>query len=387
MIRTPQRVDPVDLSRLIDLAYEAPFQSSGWQEFTSAAAETLQTRLAMFHHMNPADPAHSLHVAGGIDESVSQAFSPRWTEDGDDIYLRAMRDQPAGTIRLGDEIIPPKVAHQTEIHRQLAAPWKLEHFLFASLGSHDGATSVLSLGRHVDDEPFNGNDVGLLSRALLPHLCRSITVHRSITSIRDNNALLATMFDIAPCGIVAFDDRGQPLIINETAASMFSRNDGLALRNGKLHCADANIQGRLEAALLNAIAISQGQSVPPPAAVPIAREAKTQPYQVVFSPLNQRSGSLDLVKRAACIALIYGPRFNSNPDPSGTLMTTYGLSKAEARLVKTLLTGKTMREAAAALSISPNTAKTHLSRVFHKTGVHSQTALLHLIANQTRLWP
>ena len=39
-----------------------------------------------------------------------------------------MRDQPVGTIRLSSDIVDPEIAHQSEIHQELAAPWKLEYF-------------------------------------------------------------------------------------------------------------------------------------------------------------------------------------------------------------------------------------------------------------------
>ena len=383
MVNSPVTLDPVELSRLISLAYEAPFLASGWRDFTTAAARLLQTRFAMIHRMDFANQPKSIHVAGGIDESFNHAFTPRWGEGGDDIYLQAMLDQPAGAIRLSSEIVAPDLAHQTEIHRELAAPWQLEYFLFASLGSHDGVTSVLSLARCIDDDPFTTADIDLLSQALLPHLCRSISVHTSIASIRQNNALLAAMIDMAPCGIVVFDVSGRPILVNESAAAMFARDRGLALRNGKLRTADSRAQAMLDAALPNAIALSQGQLARPPAPIVIPRNGGAQPCQLVFSPLTKHSETAELPGRAACVALIYDER-GHQPDLPADLAGTYGLSKAEVRLCKTLLTGKTAQQAADALNISPNTVKTHLSRIFHKTGVHSQTALLHLLTTQVQ---
>ena len=60
----------------------------------------------------------------------------------------------------------------------------------------------------------------------------------------------------------------------------------------------------------------------------------TQPCQLVFSPFRQQTESVDIPKRAACIALIYDERRNRHPDLSADLTKAYGLSKAEARLCK-----------------------------------------------------
>jgi DNA-binding CsgD family transcriptional regulator len=62
------------------------------------------------------------------------------------------------------------------------------------------------------------------------------------------------------------------------------------------------------------------------------------------------------------------------------LRSTYGLTSAEVRLCQAMLEGKSLSEAASDTRISRNTAKTHLSRVFNKTGVRSQSALLRLLS-------
>jgi DNA-binding CsgD family transcriptional regulator len=84
---------------------------------------------------------------------------------------------------------------------------------------------------------------------------------------------------------------------------------------------------------------------------------------------------------------------STNTHPSAAIMDTgecgnlpallnavYGLSRAEVRLCQALIQGQTLLEASMTLDISRNTAKTHLARVFDKTGVHSQAGLLRMLA-------
>jgi DNA-binding CsgD family transcriptional regulator len=49
-----------------------------------------------------------------------------------------------------------------------------------------------------------------------------------------------------------------------------------------------------------------------------------------------------------------------------------------------MLEGKSLVEAATVLTISRNTAKTHLARIFAKTGVASQASLLRLLSKGSR---
>lgn len=62
----------------------------------------------------------------------------------------------------------------------------------------------------------------------------------------------------------------------------------------------------------------------------------------------------------------------------------YGLSGAQERLARHLIDGRDLSCAAGALGISPNTAKTHLQRIYDKTGVRAQPALVRLLLNADR---
>jgi len=61
------------------------------------------------------------------------------------------------------------------------------------------------------------------------------------------------------------------------------------------------------------------------------------------------------------------------------LRSHFGLTPAEARLALHLVTGETLRSAAAKLSISYQTARTHLKNIFKKTTTYRQTQLVIVI--------
>ena len=51
------------------------------------------------------------------------------------------------------------------------------------------------------------------------------------------------------------------------------------------------------------------------------------------------------------------------------MAAAYGLTPAETRLLESLLAGRNFAETATSLGIALTTAKTHLDRIFQKTGV------------------
>jgi DNA-binding CsgD family transcriptional regulator len=65
-------------------------------------------------------------------------------------------------------------------------------------------------------------------------------------------------------------------------------------------------------------------------------------------------------------------------------LTPFGLIPAETRVLERLLRDMSLVAAAAALGIAETTAKTHLSRIFAKTGVSRQPELVALVHTSCR---
>ncbi len=62
----------------------------------------------------------------------------------------------------------------------------------------------------------------------------------------------------------------------------------------------------------------------------------------------------------------------------------YALSRTQEKLACEVIAGRDLTTAAATLGISPNTAKTHLQRIYDKIGVRTQPALVRLLLNADR---
>jgi DNA-binding CsgD family transcriptional regulator len=59
-----------------------------------------------------------------------------------------------------------------------------------------------------------------------------------------------------------------------------------------------------------------------------------------------------------------------------TAAEIYGLSPAQARLARLIVDGHDLAGAAGVLGVSINTLRTHLQRMFDRTGARSQAALV-----------
>ena len=73
------------------------------------------------------------------------------------------------------------------------------------------------------------------------------------------------------------------------------------------------------------------------------------------------------------------------PAKIGAIAAAFRLTPAETRALEQLLSGMSLVEAAAALKVAETTPKTHLSRIFAKTGVSRQAEFVALVDRQNEL--
>ena len=72
------------------------------------------------------------------------------------------------------------------------------------------------------------------------------------------------------------------------------------------------------------------------------------------------------------------PLGSTSPFPAELFVRHYGVTPAECRLLMALVQGMTLKDAADTLGIAHATAKSHLARLFQKTGSERQADLVRL---------
>jgi len=208
--------------------------------------------------------------------------------------------------------------------------------------------------------------------------------HRALENGRQRNAALSAVMDMTPYGLVVFDTRAQTLMVNKPASRMFGTGEGLTMVNGRLHAAVPEAHARLENALSMAVHGALGAVIPAPDPVIVPRNGNSHPYHVVFSRLQFDDRAHDLPDGSAVMAIIHEDWPSGSKYLPFTLQYVYKLTASEVRVCQAMLVGKSLSESAATLNISRNTAKTHLTRIFSKTGVRSQAELLRLLSTGIR---
>jgi DNA-binding CsgD family transcriptional regulator len=213
--------------------------------------------------------------------------------------------------------------------------------------------------------PERGREDGLIGPGVIQEM-RVFERHNGEWKI----ALLGFLdTNAAPDGavMVRVDASGTVLWKSLAAEAVLAESDDLVIRGGRLRFRDRAADRRFEAALAWAATLDKDY-MSTHGAVPIVVEAgegiASRIYWVIADggmimlSLGNTMVSEDRLKVAALI---------------------YGLSPAQRRVAALVAEGLTLAEIAARMAITSNTARTHLDRIFEKTGVRTQTALVRVL--------
>jgi FixJ family two-component response regulator len=117
----------------------------------------------------------------------------------------------------------------------------------------------------------------------------------------------------------------------------------------------------------------------PPITVALERSGEKPPERVVVVPVSTGAEPL--------AAIVLGRLDRKTIAPAAELLCAlYGLTQAEGAVAVRIVAGDTLQQGCDALGIAITTGRTHLSRVFAKTGTSSQSDLVGLVLSGPALF-
>jgi DNA-binding CsgD family transcriptional regulator len=231
-----------------------------------------------------------------------------------------------------------------------------------------GATAALWLFRRRGAcfEPSALDDL----HTLVPHLSRAVALQARVERAEKRAAEAGDAFDRVALGVVLVDGEAKPILANRAAKRIAGQQDGFTIAADGLRGATPGDTRMLQ----GAIAGVAGEGSAAGLGLRLSRLSSSRPYEVVVVPIS-RARRWPARRRRTAVVFISdaGPALVS---PAQLVHDLYGLSEAETRLALLLLSGQGMREAAATLGVSRNTAHSQLASIFRKTETSSQAELV-----------
>jgi DNA-binding CsgD family transcriptional regulator len=278
-----------------------------------------------------------------------------------------------GAVFLGQQLCPDGVLERSEFYADFLRPMSTFHEFCGIISVDAAAASVIASLRPKERGPFDDSDT-LLLKTLMPHLQRALALQRRIAALETSSASAMDVLDTLPYGIVLISADVKVLLVNRFAKAIIDQNDGLTVIRQDLCTRRTEDTQRLRKLIHESVATSLGRGLRAGGTMNIPRPSQRCSFHVLVTPVHLRP-ILPSAQQPAAAAFISDPECQFET-PVQTLGHLFELSHAEARLAAVLIKGYSLREASEELSVSLSTVRTHLQKLFEKTGTKRQATLI-----------
>jgi DNA-binding CsgD family transcriptional regulator/PAS domain-containing protein len=360
--------------KLIDEIYDASLDSRRW----SGVIETL---CPLFGCVGGALLQRSRESAemdfiefGGLDAATRSAYQQHYAARS--VWMpSAFRG--SGELVIGHELAPDKRRFErSEFYNDWLRPQNVYDAIGGVIRRTPASLTVLTVLREARAGLVADGDERLFLR-LMPHVRRAIDIHRRLYGVQLQRDGALRALEALRIGILLADRRARVIFANGAAEAILRRCDGLMLVRDQLRATRSDDTERLARMIRGAAGTTLGNGEDAGGIILLATRTGA-PLSVLVTPCP-RVGLLE----PAVLVFIAEPR--PAPIESRHIATFYGLTPAEARLLRALADGERVADYAERAGITRNTAKTHLKQIFAKTGTKRQTELVRLLVSNPML--
>lgn len=236
------------------------------------------------------------------------------------------------------------------------------------------SASNLTMGRHESAGPVTDVELEGL-RMLAPHMRRALAISQVLELKTIEAATFVSTLETFNSAILLVDEETAFVHANAAAATMLKAKYPFTLNDNRLVLPQATATEALREAVRNTATgsltlLSRGAGI----LVSLDDEA---PMVLHVMPLLRSEYDRYAEQRAAA-AIFASPAAAPPQMPADALALLYGLTPAETRVFEMLVDGERQSEIALKLGLALSTVKTHLHRVFEKTGYTRQVDLVRL---------
>ncbi len=367
------------LTAMIGRIYEASTEPEKWESVLGVICDELRAEGALLGFTDLARIDVTIQCNARLDPELLVLFNERHR---DNPWTRvAANHASARGGKLSDTVVPYSALRRTALHADILAPQRIRSALFTTLLTQGSGAAGLALMYR--DGPRTVTPALMESNNLLTaHLGRALYITSQLHHAEMRRHAAEEAIDRLRRGVFMLDALGGVCFVNTAAGKMIAGADGLRIRDGQLHVADAAAARRLaalQAEVLAPLSVPRMEGV-----VLVPRPSGRQPYVIILTRVPT------LLAVQGVHPAVIG--FITDPDADLALATQqlgglFGLTPMEARIAVAIVSGKTLPAAARALGIRPSTARTHLKSVFDKTGIRSQTSLVRMLTEVARCLP
>ncbi len=369
------RLDHDQLSSVIGDIYDCILDPDGWVGVLNRITQTTDAAYTTIALASPNDSHGRFAAHSSWDTERMRVLQAEYGFDDIPGLKPAVIgdiDTPLTTLNCLDEA----ELQATRFYREWAAPQGLREGCMVKFVDTSDRIGLLGTSIRANRDVISADEQRFLA-LLSPHLRRAALIGDLLDRARVMAHFYRETLDALATPIVFTDAGGGILHANASAERMLSADAPIQSRGGVLQPRNPAMAG----ALLTAIAVAANADAAIGArgiGLPISG-AGAAPAVAYVLPLT--AGTARAAFRPARAAVFISTTISTAPIPEAVLITLFDLTPAEARVLLKVGSGVGAAAAAQALGIGENTMKTHLNRIYAKTGTSRQPDLVKLIAD------
>jgi DNA-binding CsgD family transcriptional regulator/PAS domain-containing protein len=362
------------LSRLITDIYDTALDPALWPGVLASMAGTMNAQASALLSKDSSRKSVDAYCHTGLDPHFERTYVDTYGKLGP-VATSAFCD----TDRIASipELMPYDEYCRTCFYREWAKPQGWADVAVSVLEKSASGCVYLSFARN-ETAGMVDDDMRRRMVLLMPHVRRAVLVGKAIEFKQAEAAAFADMLDGLSAGLFLLDAGGRIVHANAAANEMLDAADFLRMTCGRLLAGDPQADQTLRDALA-ATGNGDAEIGVRGIALPlIAHDGVRHVAQV----LQLTSGA----RRAAgmtytATAALFVRKATLAPPPAPDVIgKTYNLTPAELRVLLAIVEIGGVPEVADALGVAATTVKTHLGRLFEKTGTGRQADLVKLVA-------
>ncbi|MEQ1592391.1 MAG: hypothetical protein ABL892_08385 [Thiobacillaceae bacterium] len=360
-----------DFDHLVGLIYESALDPALWRETMNELARQVGADTFHFLGWDSTKQMSTLGVMSHDSWNDALALYNRHYGVIDPRLELALNAGP-GVVIACHHHFDDRFVSKDEFYQDFLLSFGLRYVLGGCLSHHERADVNLALLRDPKHGPFDAGHESLLTR-LMPHFNRSLRLMDHTQAAAQIGDLAIAGQDAMSLAVIAVSQAGRLLYCNRSGEALLKAAEVLQIRNGVLACANgAQEKGWTD--ILEAI-VKTGR----PANLLLNHSVRPdERYSVTLTPLPKRGG-YSLAGEPEGVLCLVVPLDHRRMATAQQLMQLFGLTAAEARLVRALASGETLEGYTLENDLKMPTAKSQLRSIFEKTRTDRQAELVRLV--------
>jgi len=367
------------LTQLIGEIYDAALDSQRWPAVLAGIAKFVGGQAAGLLSKDAVSNLGNVYYHAGIDPCYVQLYSDTyWKFDP----VARLPDCEVEQIVNVSDLVPYDEFRAGRFYREWAEPQGWVDAANAVLEKTMTSCAYLTVVRNaasgmVDDE------MRRRMKLIVPHVRRAVRTGKVIDLRQAEAATFADILDGLSPAVILVDAHGHIVHGNAASHRVLEKGDFLRSVQGRLTATDTEVDEALHSAIVAASA--EAESGGKGTAVPLTGSSGSDRYVAHVLPLvvgeRRKAGPTSTTVAAL---FVRKAELETRP-PSEVIGKTYKLTPTELRVLRAIVNVGGVRQVAGNLGVADTTVKTHLGRLFEKTGVSRQADLVKLVAGYSSM--